>query len=364
MISIILGTRPEIIKMAPIIRECEKEGISYEVIHTGQHYDYMMDRVFFKELNLNPATKNLKVGSGTQSEVISKIMLRLGKVLLKNKPEVVLTEGDTNSVLAASLAVRKSGMKIRLGHVEAGLRSHYYEMPEEYNRIVSDHISDYLFAPTKESASNLKKENIPKERIFLTGNTIVDAVYHNARLAGEKSRILQEIKVSGGDYFLLTAHRQENVDNRQRLTGLLEGLRRISENHSLPIVYPMHPRTKKRITEFGLQQEFSRIKNLKLTNPLGYLDFLALERNASVIITDSGGVQEEACILRTPCVTIRDNTERPETIKVKSNILAGCDPEKIEIAAKEMIKKKRKWKNPFGDGNSAKRIIRIIQDGI
>ncbi|MBU1203945.1 MAG: UDP-N-acetylglucosamine 2-epimerase (non-hydrolyzing) [Nanoarchaeota archaeon] len=364
-ICFILGTRPEIIKLAPLIKECEKEQISYNIIHTGQHYDYLLDKIFFKELGLNPETENLKIGSGTHTESIGKIIQKLGKKLRTLKPDIILVEGDTNTVLAGAITAKKIfdiNPKIKVGHIEAGLRSNYYEMPEEYNRIMTDHISDYLFAPTKQAVKNLKKENIPKDRIFLTGNTIVDAVYQNIKTAETKSRILTTLNIKKDNYILLTAHRQENVDNPKKLLGLIEGLKRLSKNHNLPIIYPIHPRTKKRIRDFHLFSRLQQIQNLIITEPVGYFDFLILQKNAALIITDSGGVQEESCILKVPCITIRDNTERPETIKIKSNILVGCNPKKMEKGAKKMLFKKRKWKNPFGDGKASQKIINILKE--
>jgi UDP-N-acetylglucosamine 2-epimerase (non-hydrolysing) len=230
-------------------------------------------------------------------------------------------------------------------------------MPEELNRILSDHLSDYLFAPTQESVDNLLKEGIDKNKIHLAYNTITDAVYQGIEIAEQKSTILDKLNLKKNNYFLVTAHRQENVDIKDRLNGIFDGLDKIANSFSCTILFPMHPRTLKRVNEF----EIKIPENIRIIEPVGFLDFLQLEANAHLIITDSGGLQEESCILKVPCVTLRDNTERPETVDVGSNMLASTDPEKIVRFASEMLKKERNWENPFGDGKSAKRIIEIIR---
>lgn len=361
MIAIILGTRPEIIKMSPIINACEEENIQYQLIHSGQHYSYEMDKVFFQELELPEVDYNLDVGSGTHAGQTAKILAGVEKILIKEnygKNDIVLVEGDTNTVLASSLAATK--LRIKVGHVEAGLRSYFRGMPEEINRTLTDHISDYLFAPTENAKKNLLREGIDKDKIFVTGNTIVDSVYQNLAIAKEKigSKIFKKLNIDKGNYFLLTLHRQENVDIEERLKGVVDGLNLISKKYNLPIIFPIHPRTKKMIEKFNLESD----KNIKMISPIGYLEFLQLEANAKLILTDSGGVQEESCILKIPCVTLRDNTERPETIEVLGNILVGCDKKKIIKGAELMLNKKRDWKNPFGDGNAAKRIVKILQN--
>jgi len=353
MIAIVLGTRPEIIKMSPVIRECEKKGLDYFILHTGQHYSYEMDRIFFEELELPQPKYNLDVGSGTHAEQTGRIMIGVEKVLIKEKPDVVLVQGDTNTVLAGALAATK--LHIKVGHVEAGLRSHDRRMPEEINRVLTDHISDYLFAPTEKAKQNLLREGIDENKIFVTGNTIVDAVYQNLEIAKRKVNVLEDLGLKPKEYFLVTAHRQENVDVKERLKGILKGLKLIYEEFSMPVVFPIHPRTQKRIKEFGLS-----LDGIKVINPLGFLEFLQLEANAKLVLTDSGGVQEETCILGVPCVTLRDNTERPETLEVGSNILAGTKPEKILESVKTMFSRENSWKNPFGDGKAGERIIKTL----
>lgn len=361
MIIIILGTRPEIIKMAPVIRACEKDKVEYQVIHTGQHYSYEMDKIFFKELNLPESNYNLDVGSGTHAEQTAKILTGVEKILIKEKygkNDIVLVEGDTNTVLAGGLAATK--LHIKVGHVEAGLRSYFREMPEEINRILVDHISDYLFAPTENAKKILLSEGIPNGKIFVTGNTIVDSVYQNLEISKEKiaDRIFKKLNIEKGNYFLVTTHRQENVDVKEHFLGIFNGLKRIYKKYKLPIIFPIHPRTAKMIKKFGINLD----EGVKLIEPAGFLEFLQLEANAKLILTDSGGVQEESCILKIPCVTLRDNTERPETVEIGGNILAGCDPEKIYESANLMIDKERNWKNPFGDGTAGIRILEIISD--
>ena len=352
--SVIIGTRPEIIKMAPVIRELQTQRAGFFILHTGQHYSYNLDRIFFDELELSAPKYNLDAGSGTHGEETGKMLISIEKTLLQEKPDIVLVEGDTNSVLAGALAAAK--LHIKVGHVEAGLRSYDRNMPEELNRVLTDHLSDYLFAPTEEAKHNLLSEGIPEERIFVTGNTIVDAVYQNLELARSKSHILNVLGLKQDGYFLVTAHRQENVDVRGRLQDMFEGLRLVHEKFHLPLVYPIHPRTKRKLEEFRLEIP----PGLRLIEPIGFLDFLLLEANAASALTDSGGVQEETCILKVPCITLRDNTERPETLQVGSNILAGTSPQRILDSVDLMLSRERNWRNPFGDGKAGNRIVEAI----
>jgi UDP-N-acetylglucosamine 2-epimerase (non-hydrolysing) len=355
-ISIVLGTRPEIIKMAPIIRECERLGLDYFILHTGQHYSYNMDRIFFEQLKLPDAAYNLDVGSGSHAEQTGKMLIGIERVLQKEQPDGVLVEGDTNTVLAGALAAVKLGVKV--GHVEAGLRSYDKGMPEETNRILTDHCSDYLFAPTEKSRRILLGEGIANEKIFVTGNTIVDAVFQNLEISKSRGDVLSDLGLdSGDDYLLATIHRQENVDDEGRLRGVVEGLERVRRELGFDLIYPIHPRAKKQIERFGMEPT-----GVRLVEPLDYLSFLQLESNAKLVLTDSGGVQEEACILGVPCVTLRDNTERPETLDVGSNALAGTNPHRITEMVKLMLDKDDNWKNPFGDGKAAFRIVKALRD--
>ena len=329
-IAIILGTRPEIIKMCPIIRQLEARHLEHFIIHTGQHYSYNMDKVFFEQLKLPEPEYALNVGSGTHAEETGKALIGIEKALQNEEPDLVLVEGDTNTVLAGALAASK--LLVKVGHVEACLRSHDREMPEEINRVLADHLSDYLFAPTNNAKDNLLCEGIGKERIFVTGNTIVDAVHQNLNLAKDNDVLLKLRAVD--DYFLATVHRQENVDRREALRLIIGGLELISEEFETPVIYPIHPRTRKRLAENSISVDTDRIR---LVEPLDYLSFLKLESQAKLILTDSGGVQEEACILKVPCVTLRENTERPETVEVGANIIAGREPNSILENAKKMI---------------------------
>ena len=355
-IAVVLGTRPEIIKMAPVIRALEKRQASYFILHTGQHYSYNLDRVFFEQLGLPPSKYNLEVGSGSNAEQTGKILVGVEKVLLDEQPDIVLVEGDTNSVLAGALAATK--LHIKVGHVEAGLRSYDRTMPEEINRILTDHCADLLFAPTPKAESILRGEGIPEEKIFITGNTVVDALYQNLEIADEKGNVLDALKLQPGEYAVVTIHRQENVDDRARFTSILEGLDRVATEISRSVIYPVHPRSRKMMTRFGLQ-----LQHVRLVEPMDFLSFLQLEKGARLILTDSGGVQEEACVLGVPCVTLRDNTERPETIEVGANTLAGVSPDKIIECSKLMLGRENKWQNPFGDGTAGRQIVDIIMGG-
>lgn len=357
-VCIILGTRPEIIKMSPIIRECQEMGVDYFVLHTGQHYSYEMDKVFFENLNLPLPDFNLDVGSASHGAQTGRMLEKIEDILLKEKPSVVLVQGDTNTVAAGTLAAVKLGIKV--GHVEAGLRSYDRSMPEEINRVLSDHLADYLFVPTAEAKTNLIREGLDESKIHLTYNTITDSVYQNLDIAKNKSEILDKLKLSPKNYVLVTAHRQENVDVKDRLTGILEGLSAVHDHFGLPIVFPIHPRTFKQVTDF----EIDLPEGIYAIDPVGFLDFLILEANAKLIITDSGGLQEESCILKVPCVTLRDNTERPETLAVGSNLLASTDPGSILKCAKIMVDKIAEWENPFGDGFAGKNILKILRSDL
>lgn len=353
-LALILGTRPEIIKLAPVIRACENRSVPYTLIHTGQHYSYSLDSAFFDQLGLPEPEYNLEVGSADHGQQTGEMLIKIEKVLGECSPETVLVQGDTNSVLAGALAASK--MDVTLGHVEAGLRSNDREMPEEINRILADHAAKRCFAPTEESRQNLLSEGIPEHRIDMTGNTIVDALERNKELARGQTTALQDLGIADGGFILMTLHRAENVDDRDRFQSLLFGASRVSESKNMPVIYPIHPRAQNRIEEFDIGVP----ESIRLVEPQEYLEFIHLEDEASVILTDSGGVQEEACILGTPCVTLRDSTERPETIRVGANVLAGPDPASITARAEEMVKKTGDWANPFGDGTAGEQILRAV----
>lgn len=345
-IAILLGTRPEIIKMSPVIRECLERNIPYTLIHSKQHYSDDMDAVFFKELNIPAPHYSLEIGSSSHSNMIGNILIKLEPILMSETPDVLLVQGDTNTVLAGALAGSK--LQIKVGHIEAGLRSYDRTMPEEGNRVVTDHLSDYLFAVTDKQVQILTNENISKGKIFEVGNTVVDALKSNIEIA-EKSSILKELGLDIKKYLLFTSHRASNVDRKETLVEILDILKATNEK----VCWPIHRRTQKYLNEFDLQLP----SNVVTTTPLGYFDFLALEKNARMIITDSGGVQEEACILGVPCITIRENTERPETVDVGANVLVGRSIEKFKKALDHNF---TTWRNPFGDGSTSKKIIDIL----
>jgi UDP-N-acetylglucosamine 2-epimerase (non-hydrolysing) len=352
-VSIVFGTRPEIIKMAPVIKQCELLGLEFFIIHTGQHYSYRMDKVFLEELKLPDPKYHLGVGAGSHAQQTGKMLIGIEEVLMKEKPSIVLVQGDTNSTLAGAIAAAKLGIKV--GHVEAGLRSYDWGMPEEINRVLADHCSVLLFAPTKNSREILFSEGLPEERIFVTGNTIVDIVLQ--RIEAKKHDALDELGLSPKAYFLTTIHRQENVDDKKRFRRILDGLKKITEEFKAPMIYPIHPRSRKRIEEFNLTAS-----GIELIDPINFTTFLQLEKNARLVLTDSGGVQEETCVLKVPCVTLRDNTERPETLDVGSNILAGTTPSSILECARTMLNRSNNWKNPFGNGTAGKKIVETLRN--
>jgi UDP-N-acetylglucosamine 2-epimerase (non-hydrolysing) len=368
-VAIVLGTRPEIIKMAPIIKFLEERGEEYLIFHTGQHYDFNLDRVFFDEFKLRQPDVNLNVGSGSHGETTGKIIMGLERAYVEKRPDLVLVNGDTNTTMAGALAAVK--LHILCGHVEAGIRNYDRRMPEEYNRIVADHVSDYLFATSKLTERNLTEESITRNvkylyfqdfkgpRIFLTGNTIVDVVYALMKQI-DPSAVHSRLGLRRNDYFYLTVHREENVDYKERLGSVLKGLQMVSKEFDLPMVFPVHPRTRTMIEKFGLMNDLNKIRNLKLIEPLGYFDHLALESNARLVLTDSGGVQEETCTLKVPGVVLREVTDRPEGIEVGATMLSGLEPDKIMQVTRIMMQKERDWVNPYGDGHASERIVDII----
>jgi UDP-N-acetylglucosamine 2-epimerase (non-hydrolysing) len=353
-ILIVLGTRPEIIKISPIIHELERSASDFNILHTGQHYSYAMDQIFFEQLELPKTHYNLTVGSGTHAEQTGKMLIGIEKVLLDEQPDAVLVEGDTNSALAGAMAAVKLGIKV--GHVEAGLRCYDKAMHEEINRIIVDHCSDLLFAPTQKSMQILQGEGILDDKIFVTGNTIVDAINLNLEISKRKENILLDLGLTKEDYFLATIHRQENVDNEERFRNILKGLEMVGETFDCDIVYPIHPRAQKQVTVFNINME-----GIRLVDPLDYLSFLQLESNAKLVLTDSGGVQEETCIMKVPSVTLRDNTERPETLEVGSNVLSGASPNEIVKKTEQMLRTRRDWTNPFGNGRAGEAIVEVLK---
>lgn len=350
-IAIILGTRPEIIKLSPVIRECLERKLDFFILHTNQHYSPNMDQDFFSELSLPQPKYNLGIKESLHGQMTGKMLIGIEPILISEKPDWVFVQGDTNTVLAGALAASKLGIKV--AHIEAGLRSYDRSMPEEINRILTDHVSEALFCPTFTQSSILQGEGITKGKIFISGNTIVDAALQNLALA---TRSPLATKYKGQAYMLLTLHRPSNVDDKSALVSLMAKLEDLSLEFSLPIYFPVHPRTEAKLKEFNIILDPKIIIKMP---PANYLEMLILEQNAKLILTDSGGVQEEACILKIPCVTIRDNTERPETLEVGGGMLYEGIPNLIK-SAKKMIEQPRTWGNPFGDGSASTQIINKI----
>ena len=354
-VMVVVGTRPEIIKMAPIVRALKKNRIPLTFVHCGQHYDYNMAQQFIEELELPPPDYGYKVKVASAGEQTARIITHMDKLLKKTVPSLVLVEGDTNSVLAAALAANKRG--IPTGHVEAGLRSFDLRMPEEHNRRLTDHLSAYLFAPTERAKANLKSENV-WGKIYVTGNTVIDAVIQHLPIAEKKSEILKKIRFE--KFALATAHRAENVDDLRVLKNFMDAF----AESPVPIVYPMHPRTKKRLRQNKMYAQIEKCENVQVLPPLGYLDFLVLMRKCELIITDSGGIQEEAtapCIRKTVLV-IRLSTERPEAVETGFAKVVGTKKHEIlaAIGTALMRRKELPDKSPFGDGDAAEKIVEII----
>jgi UDP-N-acetylglucosamine 2-epimerase (non-hydrolysing) len=342
--------------MAPIIRALKKADLPMVFVHCGQHYDYNMAQQFIENLELSAPNFWLKIEASSPGAQTAEIMAQIDGLLGKIEPSIVLVEGDTNTVLSAALAANKR--TIPIGHVEAGLRSFDLRMPEEHNRRLTDHISEYLFAPTERAISNLKSEKV-WGKIYLTGNTAIDAVNEHLPIAEKKSKIMQQIPFEA--FALATAHRAENVDNPDVLDSFIE----VFSHSPLPIVYPMHPRTRKRLQENNMMSKIEALANVLIMQPLGYLDFLVLERNCKLIITDSGGIQEEATApsIRKHVLVIRLSTERQEAVEAGFAVVVGTDKNKILAAMNEAIEEKEAlpYVSPFGDGLAAQKIVEIIK---
>lgn len=367
-IAIVLGTRPEIIKMVSVIDEILARGHELILIHTGQHYDHEMSDQFFEELELPTPKYNIGVGSSSHGKQTGRMMEGIEEILLEETPNILLVQGDTNAVLAGALVASK--LHIPVGHVEAGLRSYDITMPEEINRKAADVCSKYYFVPTEKSAINLSVEGISRKNIFITGNTVVDACFRNLEIAKKHVSGSESFKQISGllnldNILTLTMHRAENVDNKKRLKGIINAL---SELKDFNIIFPIHPRTKKTMEEFGLYDDLAKLDNIHLIKPLGYLDFLLLMSKSSLILTDSGGLQEEAITLNIPALTLRYNTERPETVTMGGNILVGSNKNIIIDNANKILNnesfynKMSSAKNPYGDGSAGKQIVDIIED--
>ena len=354
----VVGTRPNFIKIAPLVKETKKrKEIRHVLVHTGQHYDKAMSKLFFDDLEIPKPDVNLGVGSSSDVTQTAKIMMKFEKVLMKEKPNLVIVVGDVNSTFAAAITARKCGIKV--AHVESGLRSFDLSMPEETNRILTDHISDFLFTTEESANKNLINEGIDKNNIYFVGNVMIDTLLKHKEKA-QKSPILKKLNLKKGNYAALTLHRPSNVDDEDSLKYILSILDAIQRK--IKIIFPMHPRTLKNIKKFNLFQNLKNQKNLIITEPLGYLDFLSLMSNSKFIMTDSGGIQEETTVLGIPCITMRNNTERPVTVERGTNILVSTDRIKILEAANNILKGatfKAKIP-PLWDGKAAKRIVQVI----
>ena len=366
-IATILGTRPEIIKMAPIIDEIAKRGIDQIVLHTGQHYDKEMSDNFFRDLEIPSPDYNIHVGSASHGKQTGLMMKGIEEVLVSEKPDIVLVQGDTNAVLAGALVASK--LHIAVGHVEAGLRSFDMTMPEEINRRVADVASSMYFVPTVESAINLLAEGFSRRNLIVTGNTVVDACFRHLEIAkkrGIEEESLSRLDIENMDNILtLTMHRAENVDDRKRVTSIIEALKELDQ---MNIIFPIHPRTKNTLQEFGLFDELDSLEHVHIIKPIGYLDFLQLTSASTLILTDSGGLQEEAITLDVPALTLRYNTERPETVTSGGNILVGSDKDAILeyvdriLSDEEFRDRMKNAPNPYGQGDSAKLTVDAIQE--
>ena len=359
MIAFVVGTRPELIKIAPVVDALTGRRAPLAIVHTGQHYSYEMDAVFFEELGLPAPVANLEVGSAPAGQQLGTIVIRASEALAKRRPDWVLVQGDTNSVLGGALAAHKLGLPI--AHLEAGLRSDDWEMPEEANRVLAGRVAALHLCPTEIQRERLAREGIVRG-VEVVGNTVVDAALKNAERARHRSTVADRLGLGGRGYALVTLHRPSNVDSDDRLRTVMSELREVAGRHELKLVFPIHPRTRATIAKMSDGQRFFEAPFVTL-EPVGYLDFLRLLVDARLVLTDSGGVQEEACTLRVPCVTLRANTERPETVDVGANVL--CDltsPKQLEIAVDTMLARPRTWRNPFGDGKAGERVADLLLD--
>jgi UDP-N-acetylglucosamine 2-epimerase (non-hydrolysing) len=354
----IVGARPNLPKIAPLMREMQRHPeIEPILVHTGQHYDEKLSDIFFRQMGIPAPHVNLEVGSGSHAAQTAEILKRIEPVLLERKPELVLVVGDVNSTIAVSLAAAKLG--IRVAHVEAGLRSFDRTMPEEINRVLTDAIADYLFVTEEDGVKHLLREGRSRESIFMVGNVMIDSLRHFLPVA-QQSRIGEELGLKNGAgwrrFGVLTLHRPSNVDSTEKLGQLLGAIGAVARE--MPVIFPVHPRTQQRLTEGGIPHH----AQLRLIPPVGYLDFLCLMSKSTLVLTDSGGIQEETTALGVPCLTLRENTERPITISEGTNLLVGTDPAKIVAAARDALAGKGKTGRipPLWDGQAAQRIVEIL----
>lgn len=360
LIDIIAGARPNFIKIAPIVEAITKAkdrgiDINYRLVHTGQHYDKKMSHDFFEQLGIPEPHHNLEAGSGTQAEQTGKVMMGYEKLLTEKPCDLCIVVGDVTSTMACSIVAKKAG-NIKVAHVEGGIRSRDLTMPEEINRMVTDAITDYFFTTSATANENLKAAGVPDSRIFFVGNTMIDTLQKQmSRLTAPP--VWKSANLSTGAYLVLTLHRPANVDDKSKLAALLHAI--IDSSKGLPIVFPVHPRTSKVLSETGVD-----LSTVHLSEPMSYLEFNFLVKNAKAVVTDSGGITEEATVMGVPCMTLRDNTERPETCTIGTNELIGTDPANIPPAFETLFS--GKWKKggipPLWDGHTSERIIANIID--
>jgi len=358
----VVGARPNFMKISPLMAEYSRhEDIHAILVHTGQHYDEIMSKLFFNELGIPEPDINLEVGSGSHAVQTAEIMKAFEPVVLEHKPDAVLVVGDVNSTIACGLVAVKLGVK--LIHVEAGLRSGDRTMPEEINRVLTDSISDLLFCTEQSGVNNLLREGISPKRIHMVGHVMIDTLLRNKEKA-KKSNILNILNLDGDDFAVLTLHRPSNVDDPVIFGRILDALTIIQND--MPVIFPIHPRTRKNLVSCSLGKRLEEMPGFRLTEPLGYLDFLKLMSNAKVVLTDSGGIQEETTVLKVPCITLRENTERPITAEIGTNQIVGTDPQKILAAYRNATS--GNWREPqippLWDGKAAKRIVDIIVKSI
>lgn len=359
-IANIVGARPNFVKIAPLMHAMQYSAeFEAVLVHTGQHYDYNMSESFFKELQIPEPDVYLNVGSDTHGKQVAKIMKKFDEFCEEYQPDLVVVVGDVNSTMACSLVATKRHIKV--AHIEAGIRSYDRSMPEEVNRIVTDSIADLLLPPSQDASENLMKEGHSKEQIYLVGNIMIDTLLKNQQKILE-SNILQTLGILPREYALLTLHRPSNVDDLENLVNIIDALDVIQKR--IKIVFPVHPRTKKKLEEFELMSRIKQMSNIKLTDPLGYFDFGKLVYDAHFVMTDSGGIQEETTVYQIPCITIRENTERPVTILEGTNELAGADKNKIIGFANQILD--GKWKKgtvpELWDGKTAERIVNVFEN--
>lgn len=352
----VVGARPQFIKAAAVSRVLRvTEGVREILVHTGQHYDANMSDVFFEELEIPMPDYNLGIGSGSHGEQTGRMLEAIEKVLMEEKPDWVLVYGDTNSTLAGALAAVK--LHIPVAHVEAGLRSFNRRMPEEINRVLTDHASDLLFAPTKTAVENLRHEGIPEGQIKLVGDVMYDAALFYGKMAEQKSRILDKLRLKPKEYILATVHRAENTDDPERLWAIFDALCEIA--CEIKVILPLHPRTRQALIKTGMYDKAT--KNICLTEPVGYLDMIMLEKNARLIATDSGGVQKEAFFFRVPCVTLREETEWIELVEMGWNIIVSpMSKEMITTDIYNCLNRRGADFYPYGDGKSAEKVLNFL----